>query len=278
MTLKACVIGNPVSHSLSPNLHNYWLGQYQIDGHYEAVSLEGNEVEAFVKGLPESPYNGCNVTIPYKEKVVQYVDHYDDLVERIGAANTLYVKDGKVYATNTDGYGFIENLLAAVPGYDLKDKRVLVLGAGGAAKAIVVALLDQQVAALHILNRDVERAKNFAAGFDSSVISAGGLDSLVECMQNQKWDLIVNTTSNGLNGEMLFKVPLPKSQEALVVYDIVYNPLFTPMLSDAKAQGHDVVTGIGMLVYQAVPGFELWFSKRPQVDDAVMDMVCGLLV
>jgi shikimate dehydrogenase len=267
--IRAFVTGFPVAHSRSPMIHGHWLKYHGVEGSYERAPIAPADFAAFMNDLKSGAagYSGGNVTIPHKETALALADRPDELASELGAANTLWLKDGLVHATNTDGYGFTANLDDAAPGWDAsaKDSRAVVLGAGGASRAVVVALRDRGFAEICVVNRTVERAASLARRFGERV-SAHPNDALPEVMAGARF--FVNTTSLGMAGEP----PMPSLDFSLmssqaVVTDIVYAPLMTPLLTMAQGAGLRTVDGLGMLLHQAVPGFEKWFGVRPQVSD-----------
>jgi len=266
ITPRACVIGNPISHSLSPKLHGYWLGRYGIQGSYTALQVCDQDLEKTLRDLPAQGFVGMNVTIPHKVAVLEFADQISDRATLIGAANTLTFKeDGRILADNTDGYGFLANLRQGAPDWDPKAGPAMIFGAGGAARAIIVALADAGVPEIIITNRTRAKAEALRADFGARIrvvdwVQAG--TALADA------NLLVNTTSLGMKGAADFKVSLDALRPETVVTDIVYNPLRTPFLKAAEATGCTCVDGLGMLLHQGVPGFERWFGQRPEVDEA----------
>lgn len=263
---RAGVIGNPISHSLSPKLHSYWLKRYGIAGEYTALKVTEDELETTLRSLPKQGFIGANITIPHKVGVMQFADQITDRATLIGAANTLTFKeDGRIFADNTDGYGFMANLRQGAPDWDPKAGPAAIFGAGGAARAIIVALADAGVPEIIIANRTRPKAEALRADFGARV-------NVVDWVQADKMledaNTVINTTSLGMVGAQDFKVSLDSLRPQAVVTDIVYNPLRTPFLEAAAAKGCITVDGLGMLLHQGVPGFERWFGPRPEVDDA----------
>lgn len=268
--IKACVIGWPISHSRSPLIHGYWLKQNGIDGSYVRQPVEPSALDAFIANLASAGLAGCNVTLPHKEAVFDLVTPADDSTERLGAVNTVYLRDGKVLGTNTDGEGFLNNLRSAVPGLTLANARAVVLGAGGASLAVVNTLLEQGASEVAVANRTRDKAEQLRRRFGNRVTAidwAEATDHLGEC------SLLVNTTSLGMKGQPELTIDLSRLSRTAIVTDIVYTPLRTKLLSDAAAQGNLVVEGLGMLLHQAVPGFALWFGVTPRVTDELHDLV-----
>ena len=263
---RAGVIGNPISHSLSPKLHSYWLNRYGIAGEYTALKVTEDALETTLRALPKQGFIGANVTIPHKVSVMQFADQITDRATLIGAANTLTFKeDGRIFADNTDGYGFMANLRQGAPDWDPKAGPAAIFGAGGAARAIIVALADAGVPEIIIANRTRPKAEALRADFGARV-------SVIDWVQADKMledaNTVINTTSLGMAGAQDFKVSLESLRPQAVVTDIVYNPLRTPFLDAAAAKGCTTVDGLGMLLHQGVPGFERWFGPRPEVDEA----------
>ncbi|MBB4066856.1 shikimate dehydrogenase [Gellertiella hungarica] len=276
LTKKAFVTGFPVKHSRSPMIHGYWLKQFGIDGTYSAHPVEPENFLAFLQSLRsgESGYVGGNVTIPHKEAAYRLSDAPDALAEELGAANTLWVEGGRVHATNTDGRGFIANLDQRHPGWDAPAagtaRRAVILGAGGAARAVIQALRDRGFDEVHVVNRTLARAQEMRDRFGERV-HAHPMDALREVMDEAS--LFVNTTSLGMDGEPAPDIDFSPLASGGIVTDIVYVPLVTPILRQAMRQGRPVVDGLGMLLHQAVPGFEIWFGRRPEVDETLRNLI-----
>jgi shikimate dehydrogenase len=268
--IKACVIGWPISHSRSPLIHGYWLRQLGIDGSYTRQPVEPSSLAAFVSGLSRAGYAGCNVTIPHKEAVFELVARADETTERLGAVNTVYLRDGKVLGTNTDGEGFINSLRQEAPGFRLANARALVLGAGGASLAVVNAILEEGAKEVVVANRTLEKAEQLRQRFGSRVFPVSweeATDQLGDC------SLLVNTTSLGMKGQPELTFDMSELPQSAVVTDIVYTPLRTKLLDEAAARGNVVVEGLGMLLHQAVRGFSLWFGITPEVTQDLYDLV-----
>ena len=260
----AGVIGWPVSHSRSPRLHGFWLDAYGIDGAYVPLAVPPDRFEQALRALPALGFRGANVTVPHKEAALALADHSDDHARRIGAANTVVVgDDGALHVSNTDGFGFLEHLRATVPSWTANEP-ALVLGAGGASRAVIVALLDAGVPEIRLANRTATRAETLA-------------DELAGPITPLSWDtrgdaaaacgLVVNTTTLGMTGQPPLDMTLDGLGEGAVVYDLVYAPLETPLLADARRRGLATVDGLGMLLHQARPGFAAWFGREPEVTD-----------
>ncbi|MFA9442243.1 MAG: shikimate dehydrogenase [Hyphomicrobium sp.] len=268
----ACVIGWPVEHSRSPLLHGYWLKKYGIDGTYTKRAVAPEAVADFLQSLRANGYVGCNVTVPHKAAAFSAADEREDSAKAVSAANTLWLSDGKLVAANTDTYGYMTNLSQQAPGWDRRDAPVSILGAGGAARAIVFGFLDAGVSEIRVFNRTRTRAETLAQQFGSCVKvfdwserEAGSRDSAV----------LVNTTTIGMNGVGTLDFDLAGFDPECVVSDIVYVPLETELLRKAKSQGLRTVDGVGMLLHQGVPGFEKWFGVRPEVTDELRNLIVG---
>ena len=260
----AGVIGSPVSHSKSPQLHRHWLKTYGIAGDYIPMDVSAQDLKEVLRALPKAGFVGVNITIPHKEAVLEIADLVTDRATLIGAANTLiFRKDGKIHADNTDGYGFVENLKSGAPNWNPASGPATVLGAGGAARAVIASLLDAGVPEILLTNRTRVRAEKLADDFGKRL-------TVVDWVQAgnilEESALIVNTTSLGMIGKPAMRVPLDGLRRGSVVTDLVYTPLKTDLLAAASAAGCVTVDGLGMLLHQAVPAFERWFGQRPEVD------------
>jgi shikimate dehydrogenase len=263
----AGVMGWPIAHSRSPRLHNFWLDEYGIDGAYVPLAVPPDKLEMAVRALPALGFRGTNVTLPHKEAMLGIVDRVDDVARRIGAVNTVVVEDdGSLSGSNTDAFGFIEALRAGALDIALDTGPSVVIGAGGAARAIVVALLDAGAPAVRIANRTAARAQALAEEFGAPVTAvdwAGVPAALGDAA------LLVNSTSLGMSGQPDLDLPLDALPAAAVVMDAVYIPLRTGLLAAAAARGNRTVDGLGMLLHQARPGFARWFGREPEVTDAL---------
>lgn len=259
----AGVIGNPVGHSLSPRLHGHWLRAASTPGHYVPLHVEADDLETVLRTLPKAGFVGVNVTVPHKEAALAIADEVSETARQIGAANTLsFGAEGQIHADNTDAYGFIANIQQAAPDWRADAGPALVLGAGGAARAVLVGLLEAGVPEIRLTNRTRSRADALA-------------DALGERIVVDDWEkraslvdgtaLIVNTTSLGMKGEGDIGLPFEAASPGALATDIVYVPLETGFLKSAKAAGLQTVDGLGMLIHQAVPGFRRWFGAEPQI-------------
>lgn len=262
----AGVIGSPVAHSKSPQLHGHWLKAHGIKGFYIPMDVAQDDLAQVIRTLPSMGFVGVNITIPHKETVMEVADLITDRATLIGAANTLIFRpDGKIHADNTDGYGFIENLRAGAPDWVADNSVAVVFGAGGAARAVVAALADAGVAEILLTNRTRVRAEKLKEDFGQRVRV---VDWVQAANVIEEASLIVNTTSLGMVGKPELRVPLDGLSKHHVVTDLVYAPLKTRLLQVAEEAGAIAVDGLGMLLHQAVPGFERWFGTRPVVDAA----------
>ncbi|HUV33267.1 MAG TPA: shikimate dehydrogenase [Devosiaceae bacterium] len=265
MTVRAFVIGHPVAHSRSPLIHRYWLAALGIDGSYQALDVPPAELGGFLERLRGGAFAGGNVTIPHKQAVFAACDECDTAARQIGAVNTLVSTRGGLRGVNTDLYGFLASLDAEVRGWDAGGEAI-VLGAGGAARAVVAGLVGRGFVRVHVLNRTRERADAIAARFGATV-SAAVLDAFGDL--SHRAGLLVNATSVGMHGSAFANLSLEAMPAKTVVCDLVYTPLETPLLAAARARGLAAVDGLGMLLHQAVPGFEAWFGARPDVTPAL---------
>jgi shikimate dehydrogenase len=271
----AGIIGWPVAHSLSMRLHGFWLRQFDIDGLYAPFPVRPGSLEQALRALPLLGIAGVNLTVPHKVEAMAVLDRVDDLTRRIGAANTIIVaEDGALEGRNTDGYGFIESLRAGAPGWSasggLEAGPAVVLGAGGAARAVIVALLDAGAPNIRLANRTLSTAQGLA-------------DELGPNIEAVPWDqrgavlgdaaLLVNTTSLGLTGHKPLEIALDDLPQSALVTDVVYAPLMTGLLTAAAARGNKTVDGLGMLLHQGRPGFKAWFGREPEVTQELRDHV-----
>ena len=267
----AGVIGSPISHSKSPRLHGHWLTKYGIAGHYIPMDIAQSDLREVLHKLPKLGFVGVNVTIPHKESVVGMADLVTDRAALIGAANTLiFRKDGKLHADNTDGYGFVQNLRQNAPNWVPKSGPAAIIGAGGASRAIIASLIELGVPEIRISNRTRTRAETLRAEFGAKI-------SVYEWVQAGNMlegaATVVNTSSLGMVGKPELRVPLDGLSQHAVVNDLVYTPLETDFLRRSRQIGCTTVDGLGMLLHQATPGFERWFGQRPEVDEALRQVM-----
>jgi len=266
---RAFVCGHPVAHSRSPLIHNYWLRELGLAGNYEKIDVSPEAFPTFLRDFRRMGFVGGNVTLPHKEAAFTLVSEKDEAARLIGAVNTLWVENGKVRGANTDAPGFLANLDDRVPQWR-RAQTATVLGAGGAARAILYALKATGIEDIRIVNRTLARAVDLAKRFAPGP-TAHGWDELPSLLEET--DLLVNTTSLGMEGEGGSEFDLKAMPAHAVVTDIVYVPLETPLLRRARTRGLATVDGLGMLLHQAVPGFARWFGKRPQVTEELRQRV-----
>lgn len=259
----AAVLGWPVSHSRSPRLHGHWLQRYGIDGAYVPLAVKPEDFPRALRALTLLNFAGCNVTLPHKEAALAACDEVDETARKIGAVNTVVVKEGRLIGSNSDAFGFLENLKDGAPGWRAKAGPALVLGAGGAARAVIQALLGEGAPEVRLANRGKERAEELARHFGAQVKVVAWLDR--ESAQTEA-SLLVNCTSLGMIGQPALELSLDRLPQGAVVSDLVYSPLETPLLKAGRARGLRCVDGLGMLLHQARPGFEAWFGLAPLVD------------
>jgi len=269
----ACLIGWPAAHSRSPLIHHYWLRTLGIDGGYVIEAVPPDEFQDFVFRLSLRGFVGANVTRPHKERALE-LSKPDDRARAVGAANTLWYRDGELCSTNTDVEGFINNLDASAPGWD-EAEDALVLGAGGASRAVVFGLIERGIKRVHLVNRTMTRAEAVADQFGARVqpVAWDAIDGLL-----RRARLLVNTTSLGMPGQPALELDVSLLPPQAVVADLVYVPLQTPLLAAAQARGLKTADGLGMLLHQAVRGFELWFGQRPEVTPELRELVEADLV
>lgn len=262
MTRRACVIGYPVAHSRSPLIHNYWLREHQIDGDYVRHELRPEEIDSFLRNFAQSGFIGCNVTLPHKEAAARNVANASPVVRALGVANTLWLDNETLHADNSDVGGFVSHLDHSLPGWTAKTKHAVILGAGGAARAVIYGLKSRGVENMTIVNRSPERAAQLTKEIK---IAAGmaGFEKLPALLAQA--DLLVNTTSLGMTGQPPLEIDLSHLKAGAAVCDVVYVPLETELLKQARERGHPAIDGLGMLLHQAVVGFERWFGVKPKV-------------
>jgi len=261
--VKCGLIGNPVHHSKSPLIHNYWIEKYGLEGEYRAVAIAPENLRIGIDALIDEGYAGFNVTAPHKQEIFKLCGHVDDVANAIGAVNTVVIKDGVLHGTNTDAFGFIENVRQHAFGVDFAHRPVVVLGAGGAARAVAYGLMEAGATNIIVTNRTFEKAQDIVA-MNKGVIRAVAWDERSEALDSAGF--LVNTTVLGMTGKEPLSINLTMLPKDSIVCDIVYAPLMTDLLREAERGGRQVVTGIGMLLHQARPAFEKWFGVLPDVD------------
>jgi len=267
----AGVMGWPVAHSRSPLIHNHWIHQHHLNGAYGIFPVKPEQLQTAIHGLRALGIAGCNITIPHKVEAMRHVDWLHPLAQRVGAINTIVVQaDGSLHGYNNDGYGYIQSLLEAQPDWRASAGPAVVIGAGGAARAIVVALLDAGATEVRVINRTHSKAHEFAQEFGPCVSSVSWVsrqDALADAA------LLVNTTNQGMHGQPALDLPLTNLPITALVSDAVYVPLETPLLAAARLRGNSTVNGLGMLIHQARPAFQAWFGILPEADKALYDEV-----
>lgn len=268
---KLAVIGHPVAQSLSPLIHNHWIAEHGFAAQYEAIDITPDNLRDQIRNMIDSGYVGFNVTIPHKLAVMDICDWLDDNARRIGAVNMMAVNDtGRLCGYNTDVFGFIENIRDQQPDFDFATGRAIVLGAGGAARAVVAGLLDAGVPSITIINRTRSKAEDIAADFGISVADWGERH---QALLNA--ELLINATSLGMAGQLPLDIDLNNLPRQAMVSDIVYKPLMTGLLQAASKNGNPIVTGLGMLLQQARPSFEKWFGVMPEIDKNLQQKIMG---
>ena len=267
----AAVLGHPINHSKSPKLHNYWLSLFNIDGYYIPLDIDPRNFENSIRALSGLGFVGANVTIPYKEKVLKIADKISDRAAIIGAANTLtFLQDGRIYADNTDGYGFLQNIKCKYNDWTASEGTSVVFGAGGASRAILGALIEDGANEVILANRTRSRADQLRSDFGAKI-------KVVDWMKVQNYlsdaSTVINATSLGMDGKAELPIPLQGLKKNTLVTDIVYTPLNTPLLENAAKRGCRTVDGLGMLIHQAIPGFERWFGVKPDVSESLRKLL-----
>ena len=266
---KAFVLGHPITHSRSPLIHNHWIKAHGLAGSYEAIDVAPGTLAAFLECVRSGQFAGGNITVPLKEEAFAAVDQLTDTAKSIGAVNTVYLQNGQLWGDNTDAYGFSANLANKAP--EFKDtKTALIIGAGGAARAIVKSLIDSGISSIIILNRTLARADELVQAF-GPICRAASLEDFPKMVLDAA--LIINTSSIGMAGKGAHDFDFSTGKKSALVTDIVYVPLETDFLKSARAAGLKTVDGLGMLLHQAVPGFERWFGVRPDVTPQLRTMI-----
>ncbi len=267
----AGVMGWPVAHSLSPRLHGHWLKRYGIDGAYVPLAVRPGDLEKCLRSLGPMGFRGVNITVPHKQMALEICDQTDEEAGRIGAVNTISVgDDGRLVGSNTDGFGFLENIKSQNPAWRADRGPAVVLGAGGAARGVCTALMGAGAPEIKLVNRTLARAQALAGDLGGT-ISAHGWEERGDCLEGAA--LLVNTTSLGMQGEAELDLDLAGLPSEALVTDIVYAPLETSLLAGAKMRGNPAIDGLGMLLHQARPGFAAWFGAEPQVDGELRRVV-----
>jgi len=261
----AGVMGMPVLQSRSPTIHNYWLAKYGIKGAYGHFPVQPGNLDAAVRGLSALGLAGCNITIPHKVNALSLMDYLDPLAQRMGAINCIVVQaDGSLHGFNNDGYGYIQSLKDAKPDWRADAGPVVVLGAGGAARAVVLSLIDQGATDIRLLNRTADKAHALAAG-NEALVQVVDWSERAQALAGAA--LLVNTTNQGMYGQPPLELALDDLPRTALVSDVIYIPLETPLLAAARARGNATVNGLGMLLNQARPAFEAWFGVLPEITD-----------
>lgn len=273
--IKAGVIGHPIKHSKSPLIHGHWIAQHNLQGTYEAIDIAPENLKEDVQQLIDQGYAGFNVTIPHKETIMELCDEIVGNAKTCGAVNTVVIEDGKIIGHNTDAFGFIANIKQAHPDFDFTSGPAVVLGAGGAARAVVAGLIDEGVPEVILTNRTRARAEKIAEDMSAYTdrISVKDWDDRSEILEGA--NLLANSSSLGMSGQPALEIDLEKLSADALVTDIVYAPLQTDLLKSAAENGNKTVTGIGMLLHQARPAFKEWFGVMPDVDEDLERLVLG---
>lgn len=274
--INTAVIGHPIEHSLSPLIHNHWIAEYGLRGEYAAVDIMPDDIKQGIQNLIDQGYAGFNVTIPHKEAVLNLCQYVDEAAQKIGAVNTVKISEnGSLSGFNTDHYGFIQNIKAHDSQFDFAAGGAMVLGAGGAARAVIYGLCKQGVPEIRLANRTMEKAEQLALDFPEAPIDVVAWDDREYAAEGV--NMLVNTTALGMSGMDGLDYSLDHLASDALVTDIVYNPLYTDLLQAAKMRGNACVTGIGMLLHQARPAFEKWYGVLPQVSDDLTEKVLEAL-
>ena len=266
----AGVIGDPINHTRSPLIHQYWINKNQINCFYIPLRVKSFELEKKLFHIKELNFSGLNVTIPHKENILNFVDEIKDSAKVIGAANTIYFKNGKIIADNTDTYGFLQSLIKNFPNYNFKREKVLIIGAGGASRAVASVFLKQKTKEIRIINRNIDKAMKIKNDLSSKIKVYSWSEfpgSLSEITT------IVNTTSLGNLGSELFNLSLKGVKKGGIAIDLIYNPLKTSFMKQAEKENMRVINGLDMLIYQAKSGFQNWFNKKPAYTNELKEII-----
>lgn len=267
----AGILGNPIAHSLSPALHGFWIKRYALDGYYIPILVDKNEVGKSIEALKTLGFSGANVTIPFKEEVIKYVDTVSEIGANIGAVNTISInKNGEINAENTDVYGFIKNLDNTIPKWEKGVDNVVIVGGGGASRAVVAALKNKNIKTKRVINRSIEKPYLIKEEIDKEieVVNWKNLEDIVE-----DCDMLINSTSLGMKGQPSLEIDTSIMKKNSIVYDLVYTPLETKLIKTAKENKIKSVGGLGMLMFQALKGFETWFGKQPEADEQTLQFL-----
>lgn len=268
--VKTGLIGHPVSHSKSPAIHNYWIQKYGLSGEFKAIDIPSDNLRSGVQKLVDEGYAGFNVTTPHKQDIFDLCDEVDDTAKAIRAVNTVIIKNGKLSGTNTDAYGFWQNVVESGNKPDFSKGPCVVLGAGGAARAVIHALIGAGADKIIVTNRTGDKARDIRS-MDNKILRLAEWEHRSDILKGASF--VVNTTSSGMTGKDPLQIDLSQLPQHAVVADIVYAPLMTDLLSAAKGRGNPIVTGIGMLLHQARPAFEKWHGVLPDVTQELQDIV-----
>ena len=269
--LRAGVMGYPIKHSLSPLMHNYWFKERNIDGLYVPILTRPADLETALGSLQSLGFSGCNLTIPLKEIALNFIDEFDEVARIIGAVNCVTVKpNGTLYGTNYDWLGFVNALKYEFPNLNLKKKVVSLIGAGGSSRAICYGLLKEGVSEIQIVNRTRKKADILSSDFGTR-LKVIDWEQRNSCLDHT--DLLVNTTNQGMGTENRLELSLKALPERAIVYDIIYNPLETPLLKDAKSRGNKTLNGLSMLVHQAIPAWSQWFGITPEISEGLLKVM-----
>ncbi len=267
---KLCVLGHGIAYSRSPLIHGYWIRKYRLNAEYGICDVDESGLEGIIQLVRDGRMLGCNVTVPYKQKIIQFLDELDEPSHATMSVNTIYQQEGKLRGTSTDGLGYLNHLKINHPGFDLASSKVLILGAGGAARSILATMLEAGVSSLVVANRTKASAEALIS-LDPKRVSALDWDHLAQDVPSA--DLLVNTTSLGMTGRQSLVLDVALTKPSCIVSDIVYSPLQTELLGNAILLGRPVLDGLGMLLHQAVAGFQLWFGITPEVSDELRHIV-----
>jgi shikimate dehydrogenase len=258
---KHLIIGNPISHTLSPKLHNYWFEKNRINGKYDKVLLKENEIESLIKKIKTQELHGMNVTVPYKQIVIPHLESLSETAKITNSVNTIFNKDGKIHGDNTDVFGFQESLLKK--NIDLKNKEVFIFGAGGVVPSIILALTNLNIKKIYLSNRTLKNANLIKDKFNFIEVIKWG--KIINC------DLFINSTSVGLKNNDNLGLNFENIKEKKIFYDVIYNPPKTNFLLEAEKKGHSVINGRDMFLYQAQKAFNLWHNLTPNIDDQLIN-------